>query len=227
MRLAAAIALNEPAPMQDQQPMANIPKAGQPSNAAPKLTPVNTKMHNQLTNSGYKWTANYEPKSGQGRFGYYEHPVSGHKIVVDQMGSMQQQQEPKQAGGGGFGGQRAAGGMKFAKIGDMNACPHCGSKMKAGAAMCANCGKIMKAGGPGSGPRPGGARKTYKLIAVMRPQPEFSARKTGENFEVEESRLVPSGDGKMGLPNPAHVEGDWTSGPKYIATFQEVAKGAK
>jgi hypothetical protein len=63
--------------------------------------------------------------------------------------------------------------------------------------------------------------KTYRLIAVLRPQQEFSARKTGETFEVEESRLVPAGNGKMGLPNPARVEADWTSGPKYIATFEE------
>jgi hypothetical protein len=220
MRLEAAVALNKPAaaPAQmqgpEQDPMANMPKAGQPTNAAPKLTPVNTKMHNQLTNSGYKWTANYEPKSGQGRFGYYQHPVSGHQIVVDQMGSMQEQQQPAAPRGGGGGAKPVGGGMKFSA----GKCPKCSRKLNA-KGICA-CGWMSKkkasvvAGGPGSGRRPGGGSftpanaETHKVFTQNGFRPDKSSTSTTSRYYHSDGRSASSdASGKWSVARGGTVGG--------------------
>jgi hypothetical protein len=66
-------------------------------------------------------------------------------------------------------------------------------------------------------------KRTYKLIAVLRPQPEFSTRREGENFEVESDRLVALPDGKWSLPNPAAATVPGYMGPKSIAIFEKVS----
>jgi hypothetical protein len=89
MRLAAA---SELAAATRVKPRATRAK---PDNPGANLTPVNDEKHSQLLQSGYKHTANYEPTSGTGRFGYYENPTSGHKLILDQMGNLQDQPPEK------------------------------------------------------------------------------------------------------------------------------------
>ena len=62
--------------------------------------------------------------------------------------------------------------------------------------------------------------RNFKLTAVLRPQQEFTSREIGNVFAIDESRLVPTGDGKYALPNPDAVPG--YMGPKSIALFEEV-----
>jgi hypothetical protein len=76
-----------------------------------RLHPVNQAMHAKLTKSGYKHTGNYLSNNGQGNFGYYQHPVTGHQVTVDDAGNVQEQMPVKQTGGqGGSGGQRGGAG---------------------------------------------------------------------------------------------------------------------
>jgi hypothetical protein len=77
-----------------------------------RLTPVHEATHKKLTQGGYKHLANYETQNGQGRFGYYENPASGHKVIVDDRGGVQDQSHMQQQGGGKkFGGGNR--GMNF------------------------------------------------------------------------------------------------------------------
>lgn len=102
------------------------------------LTPVHPRVHQHLVKSGYKWKANYEPvvhpdrspkatrsdvKPPAGRFGYYEHPVSGHKITIDEMGNIQPVEEPKPTGARGS-KQSSNAGMKFGGPGSGNSTNH-------------------------------------------------------------------------------------------------------
>jgi hypothetical protein len=71
------------------------------------LPPVHKDTHAKLTKAGYAHTANFEPQGGQGRFGYYTHGVTGHKVTVDDHGNIaNQEEEQMQQRGGGGGGAR-------------------------------------------------------------------------------------------------------------------------
>jgi hypothetical protein len=78
-----------------------------------RLHPVNQAMHQKLTKSGYRHSGNYLSNNGQGNFGYYQHPVTGHQVTIDDSGNVQEQMPMgKQGGGQGGGGQRGGkGGM--------------------------------------------------------------------------------------------------------------------
>ena len=115
MKLDAAVAMQQMAKPEQGGDSLNQQQSGplkqgdkDPARGAfGRLIPVNQQMHDKLTKSGYKHDANYLTNSGQGNFGYYSHPVSGHKITVDQMGNVQNYEEPKPAKGSSSGGGQA------------------------------------------------------------------------------------------------------------------------
>ena len=76
------------------------------------MKPVHGFQHYRLTKAGYRHKANYEPTDGKGRFGYYEHPVTKHRIVVDESGQFQDEMQPQQNGRGGGQQRQGQGGMR-------------------------------------------------------------------------------------------------------------------
>ena len=95
------LALAKALPEEQEQEAAPNPNDAKVRGKFGRLTPVNEEMHAKLTKSGYKHDSNFETNNGQGRFGYYSHPVSGHRITVDEQGNIQEQQQPMQQKGQG------------------------------------------------------------------------------------------------------------------------------